>query len=228
MKHYLFLFTAVVFAEITWSFHYGDKTAFMDVENANEFIDHLIAATKMNISHNLEPYSLPDKSIGFEKKILLVTWRGEAKLYDGLLTGLSTIHRNGDCTIDVQDGNKIYVKVHLGMGILELLYHATVTFMEFGPSVTVEGKIGYLTINMDISSDPSTGGTPTIERFDMDEMKGLTVSFSGLGPLSWLMTILTSLVLKFFKGIIQKVIEWTVKRIVANKMKNLKLPIYYK
>ncbi|XP_022248958.1 mite allergen Lep d 7-like [Limulus polyphemus] len=228
MQYYLFLFAALLFAEIAWGFHYGDKTAFMDVGNANEFIDQLIEATKMGMSHDLEPYSLPDKSIGFEKKILLVTWRGEAKLYDGLLSGLTTIHRNGDCTIDVQDGNTMHVKVHLGMGVLELRYHATVTFMDFGPSVTVEGKIGYVTINMDISSDPSTGGIPTIEKFDMDEMKGLTVTFNGLGPLSWLMTILTSLVLKFFKGIIKTIIQWTVKRVVADKIKNLQFPIYYK
>ena len=41
----------------------------------------------------MDPLILPVKSFEFSKKILLVEVRGSAKVYDGYLKGLSTLHR---------------------------------------------------------------------------------------------------------------------------------------
>ena len=41
----------------------------------------------------MDPLKLPVKTFGFSKTILGVKVGGEAKVYDGFINGLSTIHR---------------------------------------------------------------------------------------------------------------------------------------
>ena len=45
------------------------------------------------MNKGLDPLILPVKAYEFSKQILLVEVRGSAKVYDGYLDGLSTIHR---------------------------------------------------------------------------------------------------------------------------------------
>merc|ERR1712235_137597 len=64
--------------------------------NANEFADSILKNLRVRIlNKGLDPLILPVKSFEFSKKVLLVEVRGSAKVYDGYLKGLSTIHRTG-------------------------------------------------------------------------------------------------------------------------------------
>merc|ERR1712198_172098 len=72
--------------------------------NANEFADSILKNLRVRIlKDGLDPLILSVKSFEFSKKVLLVEIRGSAKVYDGYLKGLSTIHRTGLASMHQND-----------------------------------------------------------------------------------------------------------------------------
>merc|ERR1712212_366206 len=114
----------------------GDITDGIDVHNgnANEYADEILKNLRVRIiNKGLDPLILPVKSFEFSKKVLLVEVRGSAKVYDGYLKGLSTIHRTGLADMTT---NATHVRVRATIGVNDLCgsYKACAKFMNLGPS----------------------------------------------------------------------------------------------
>merc|ERR1712142_1417666 len=100
--------------------------------NANEYADEILKNLRVRIvNKGLDPLILPVKSFEFSKKILLVEVRGSAKVYDGYLKGLSSLHRTGLASMST---NETHVKVRATIGVNDLVgsYKAAAKFMNFG------------------------------------------------------------------------------------------------
>ena len=53
---------------------------------------------------------------GFEKSVLGIKVHGEAKIYDGFLAGIQTIHRTGDAEMTQSpDMTQLKISAHMGM-----------------------------------------------------------------------------------------------------------------
>ncbi|CAN7942049.1 unnamed protein product [Ixodes hexagonus] len=77
---------------------------------------------------NLDPVALPDVNQTFEKKMLFMTFRGQAVLTNGSLVGLSTVHRT-DYFLFSATRRGIEVNADFGAGPLHLLYAGNVTLL---------------------------------------------------------------------------------------------------
>merc|ERR1712198_792583 len=64
--------------------------------NANAFLDQILSNARSTIEKELDPVDLPTGGASFSKRILGIPIHGEAKVTDGWLAGLSTLHRAGD------------------------------------------------------------------------------------------------------------------------------------
>merc|ERR1712212_1177483 len=105
--------------------------------NANDYADEILKNLRVRIiNKGMDPFMLPIKSFEFSKKILLVEVRGSAKVYDGYLKGLSTIHRTGLADMTT---NATHVRVRATIGVNDLYgsYKASAKFMNLGPSFGV-------------------------------------------------------------------------------------------
>merc|ERR1711931_536414 len=105
--------------------------------NANEYADQILKNLRVKIlNKGLDPLILPVKAFEFSKKILLVEIRGSAKVYDGYLKGLSTLHRTGLASMST---NATHINVRTTIGVNDLVgsYKASAKFMNFGPSFAI-------------------------------------------------------------------------------------------
>ncbi|GFR13162.1 mite allergen Lep d 7, partial [Trichonephila clavata] len=97
-------------------------TSIIPGSNANEYIDQILFNVQKYVKdHHLEPMQLPEFTSNFTKEVMYVKVSGEAKLYDGWLAGVSTIHRTDECELRTNK-TTISVSAHLGLNNLKLAY----------------------------------------------------------------------------------------------------------
>jgi hypothetical protein len=86
------------------------------IGNLNDFIDYMLNITKANITDEI---SIPDFESSFEKKLGLITIRGNFKAEGGWLKNLETIHRTADVTLKRANNT---IEVCAAMGFRELQF----------------------------------------------------------------------------------------------------------
>ncbi|CAN7939350.1 unnamed protein product [Ixodes hexagonus] len=111
-------------------------------KQANDVFDQMLDSVSR--SEQLDPYALPDQVTSFDRRVL-IRFHGEAKIYNGTLTGLSTIHRTGDSHFKV-DESSLEVRADVGLGALDVTCKAHVKFMGRGPTVDVAIQIAYVRV----------------------------------------------------------------------------------
>lgn len=154
---------------------------------------------------------------------MFVNISGEAKLHNGYITGMRTLHRPENCKVEDQN-DRMLVKADLGAGILNIHYDGTVKFMNFGPTITVLGDIAYLEVHMEFTVDTYTGRNGKLKKFYIDDMKGMEIRITGLGPLNWALNYMISGVTSLFQGFIKRMIENKIRNHIEENMPNYKFP----
>lgn len=190
-------------------------------EACNEYVDKIIQDLKEDKEYMQDPYEIAEKSVEVHKKILLVNYTGEAKLYDGHIYGLSSLHRQGDVVVDKKD--KTHLKLWLAAGVLELKCSGRLKLMGHGPQLTVEAKADLVTMKLDIVP-AGENDNPKIKNFSLEDVKGLDVKVSGLGPLKFFLNAYINIVGKIFKNAIRHFVENKMKLFLDKKMKQYEIP----
>jgi len=191
---------------------------------ANILVDDFLARIAYKLDEQFEPIVLPDAGFGFEKKILLVNVKGEAKLTDGWLAGFSTLHRNGDAKLMGSPGTRI-LKTPLGVSNLAGHYRGSITFMNIGPKFTVDINLGQLSVEM------------FLMQLDGDEKAKLAslkpthsgkidLKVEGLGVLGWILTPINKFLVNFLRKFIWGFLEERVKLWLGEQiaLENIQLP----
>ena len=62
-------------------------------------VDGILSIARPTIEKRFDPLDLPNESASFSKKVMGITFHGEAKVDEGWLTGFDTIHRYELCNI---------------------------------------------------------------------------------------------------------------------------------
>merc|ERR1719495_2716120 len=177
----------------------------------------MIAQARPSIAER-DPLKLPDATQGFEKKILGIRVHGEAKIYDGFLHGIQTIHRTGDAEM-TQSADMSKLNGHYRM-------HAK--FMNLGPSGEVSVQVSLVSVEIHVSVDLSTGKPKTtLEYFDIDYVGNIGINFDGLGPLDWIINPLGGWIINLVKDKIVDAVEGPLRKIIADKIQNVEIPIGY-
>ncbi|KAG8198360.1 hypothetical protein JTE90_021608 [Oedothorax gibbosus] len=194
-----------------------------NVIRGNNYIDSLLRDMLEERGHEYDPYILEDSRIAFSKKVVFINVSGEAKLHNGYITGMKTLHRPENCIVEDQN-DRLLVKADLGAGILNTHYDGTVKFMNFGPTITVLGDIAYLEVHMEFTVDSYTGRNGKLHEFYIEDMKGMEIRITGLGPLNWALNYMISGVTSLFKGFLKRMIENRIRDHIDENLPNYKFP----
>lgn len=149
---------------------------------------------------------------------------GEAKLHDGFIKGLSTLHRSYHCSLS-EDGGRLLVKADFGAGQLDFSYAGSVKFMNFGPTITVHGILSYIGVHIEFTVDSKSGKEGKLEKFILYDMRGMTVWITGLGPLNWAVNPIISGVKRIFERSVRNFMETKVEKHVSERIPNFQFPV---
>ncbi|XP_035227010.1 uncharacterized protein LOC118199301 [Stegodyphus dumicola] len=83
-------------------------SGFMDPSSTNVVDSILKKSAEFMGQNDLEPFRLPQYKEVYERNILFVTTRGELKLFNGTLHGLSTLSRKGDVITALANSSLVF------------------------------------------------------------------------------------------------------------------------
>merc|ERR1712200_65241 len=191
-----------------------------DTKGMNDLVDDLLSMIKPTLAEQLEPFKLPATTHGFSKDVLGISVHGEAKLYDGYLSGLSSIYRRGDVTMRKDGENDIFTG-RLGLHHLKGQYRAHARFMNLGPKVTARITVNSVSVKYGIKQFPQPDKFPELVDFQIESIDGVKVKFYGLGPLGWILGGLTTAVVRVLKGVVSFALNTVVKTVISGKLKDI-------
>jgi len=196
--------------------------------NADDFVDELLARARPLIQEKLEPVKLPEYSYEISKSVIITDVKAMAKVYDGRLSGLSTLYRGGDATLTSSvHGQIISISTLLGLSNLVGHYRGAVKFMSMGPSVTVDLTVRSVTLEVTIYQGISPDGTktkPQLTRFDIKNLGKIDFEFDGLGPLDWIINPFSNFLINQLRGVIAWIVESPLHNIIADLLPTIKMP----
>lgn len=178
---------------------------------ADNILQHL---KKKIVDDGLDPFMLPIKSFEFQKKILFVEVTGVAKIYDGWLKGLSSIHRTG-LTSHTNTDTLINVKTTIGLSELQGQIKATAKIAKFGPSFKLALGVESVGIMFEVEQPKKNGsviGKPVLKSFHVLDLGKVTAQVEGpIGILNWLINTVTNFVISWLKTIVITIVEIPLK-----------------
>ncbi|GBN81940.1 hypothetical protein AVEN_232991-1 [Araneus ventricosus] len=200
-------------------------TSIIPGSSANEYVDQILTNVQNYVKdNNLDPMVLPDYKSNFTKEIMYVTFNGEAKMYDGRLWGISTIHRTDECELNTTR-TTITVSAHLGLNDLKLYYKGHAKFMSFGPTITAGGNIKKVDFYFKIQQTNKKGEKPDLKEFEIIELSTIWIQLSGLGPLTWILKWLLTGISKLVEDFIVEKMTNTIKEYMANEFEKYSFPV---
>ncbi|GFT16517.1 uncharacterized protein NPIL_665371 [Nephila pilipes] len=200
-------------------------TSIIPGSNANEYIDQILFNVQKYVKdHNLEPMQLPEYASNFTKEVMYVKVTGEAKLYDGWLAGVSTIHRTDECELQTNK-TTISVSAHLGLNNLKLAYKGHAKFMSWGPSLIVGGSVKKVSFYFKIEQSNRKGAKPDLKQFEIVELSTIWIEMSGLGPLTWLLKWLLTGISKLVEDFIVEKLTDNVRDYMQSEFQKLSFPV---
>jgi len=192
---------------------------------ANAFVDRLVDDVEEKIRDQFDPAELPEGGFGFEKKILLVTIKGEMKFYEGWLVGLSTLHRVGTSRLTkVANGERKTVDVSSTLGIDGLVghYKAHAKFMDFGPSFEVTLSVPEVTVDIAVQQQLHIEGSrPVLTHFDILNVGKVDVKVKGsLGLLNWTVNKIVTFMANVVKNFVVRQLESPIRKLISEQLTN--------
>merc|ERR1712168_945349 len=193
--------------------------------NANEYADEILKNLRVRIvNKGLDPLILPVKSFEFSKKILLVEVRGSAKVYDGYLKGLSTLHRTGLASMST---NETHVKARATIGVNDLVgsYKASAKFMNFGPQFNILLGMESVGISFEVVQPIQKGSRPTLLSFGVVDLGRINAVVDGdLNIPDWVINKVNNFVINLVKDFVVVALEIPLKKLVQNVLDTAELP----
>lgn len=193
-----------------------DKYAFYE-DHTNDVFDQILESVRK--SEKLDPLKLPEQVSKFDKKVL-VRFHGEAKLYNGTLTGISTIHRTGNSRFNMTEYG-IDVFADVALGALDVNYKAHIKFMGKGPTVDMHVHIAYVRLLAEVAQGKES--EMALKQFKVLRLDGFKLKINGLGPLSAIFNFFTKHFTNLFKNQVKNKVEKVIRGTLIKKIKELKL-----
>ncbi|CAM1325990.1 Uncharacterised protein g9126 [Pycnogonum litorale] len=221
------LLLLIVIVDLTHGFRLNPRHEGYDrtVAKVDAFVDKVLKSLHGFIDdNNLDPLHLPDKVKSFSKKVLFVRVHGEAKLYDGYLKGLSTLHRTDECTLKYQNKNVVF-RMNLGIDDMSVSYKGHAKFMNLGPTIRMRGDIGSLSVDLEITQPMKPNANPSVTYLDITDMSHVSLKFTGLGPITFVLSLLTNAVVKLLHKVIANTIEGPIRKRLSKYLAKYKLPL---
>jgi len=193
-----------------------------DIGSANDFIDAILEVVKSQFGKKLEALPIPDQDLNFDKKILFINTRGNVKVWDGHVYGLSTLHRSGDCEI-TQDDQNFRAKVKIAIDNVKFESGAKLTYGALHPSFNLHGWIKHINIDAEVNIIGGLqDGKPELTHFNVQHLDGFSVKIDGLGVLTHLVNGIIDLYVKTSHHSIRNTISDNVRNAMKDAIGNFK------
>jgi hypothetical protein len=198
--------------------------------NLNKIVDGLLDSLRTDIiEQGKDKISIPDIDETFKKKVGFFKVTGEFKGEDGWVKNLSTVHRTAD-VVASSYGNWISVSCGFGLGHLEVgydKYHAK--FIRIGPQGKINGIIGKNSILLNATVTLADHKCAmTLNELVLNQFGGLNLKVTGLGPMNWLFSKISTWILRHFKSEIKGKIESTLREEIVEKLSHFDCSEYYR
>ncbi|XP_013784473.1 uncharacterized protein LOC106468582 [Limulus polyphemus] len=198
--------------------------SFIDPESTTIFDDALRRASKQLKNNNLDPIKLPDHKKSFQKKLLFFRLYGEVKIVNGILIGLSTLHRTGDVLITYED-NAVILEASIGFSNLTGGYDWSANIMGIGPTGFAFLSIRSISVYLRVRQELQSGKKPLIEAFKIEKIRHLWVDVKGLGSMDLVLEIIVNLVTNALKMTIADAITGPVQKAVQMELNSLPIAV---
>lgn len=188
--------------------------------NLNKIVDQLLDSLRKDIvQRGKDKIAIPDIHETFRKKVGIVKVRGEFDAAQGWVKNLSTVHRTAD-VVASSYGKWISLSCGFGLEHLELGYDEyNATFMKLGIQGKLDGTIGKNSLLMNATVTwVNHKCTITLNELSLNQLGGLNLRVTGLGPLNWLFSKISSWVFQHFKSEIKVEVEKTLREEIEKEL----------
>ncbi|XP_076337511.1 uncharacterized protein LOC143239836 [Tachypleus tridentatus] len=197
---------------------------FIDSDSTTIFDDALRRVSKQIVKNNLDPIKLPDHKKTFQKKFLFFRLFGEVKIVNGILIGLSTLHRTGDVLITYED-NAVILEASVGFSNLTGGYDWSTHFMGIGPTGYAFLSIRSISVYLRVRQELRSGSKPVIEAFRIENIRHLWIDVKGLGSMDLVLEIIVNLVSNALKMTIADAITGPIQKAVQMELNSLPIAV---
>jgi hypothetical protein len=196
--------------------------------NLNKIVDGLLDGLRTDIiEQGKDKISIPQIDEKFQKKVGFIKVKGEFIGEFGWVKNLSTVHRTAD-VIASSHGSWISVACGFGLEHLEVGYDRyEAKFMRMGPHGKISGLIGKNSILLNATvtlADHKCG--LTLNELVLNQFGGLNLKVTGLGPMNWLFSKISTWVLQHFKSKIKGEIESALREEIVKKLSHFDCMAY--
>ncbi|XP_063592834.1 uncharacterized protein LOC134769954 [Penaeus indicus] len=194
-----------------------EERRMLELGNANGYLDLVMANLgPLMEAEGLDPAPLPDANLNFGTFV--------ADLYDGQLTGLSTIHRDGTCTLDrVADWLFLYANVAVeNLGVHQ---RGRVTSGDTTVDVEVDATISSVALYFVARGDVYSLEAD-IDQFIISEFGKIDVRIDGLGSLDYVMSPLAEAVANLVRDDVSRLLETKVKQAIQDALNETPWPVF--
>ncbi|KAG1653080.1 hypothetical protein GQR58_025798 [Nymphon striatum] len=176
--------------------------------NMNSYIDQVLINARPLIKQKADPIALKNL-----KKVV--------KLYDGKVTGLSSITRTGNVILKCTSSN-INLSVNFGFGRVSAGYRwkKRVIFVKLKGRAEISFKS--LGVSASISQARTSGAHPVITDLDL-KLKGVKVHISGLSLAGHIIAAIISLISNIFRKVLANAIEGPIRKALQKQLDRIKI-----
>ncbi|CAG2117304.1 unnamed protein product [Medioppia subpectinata] len=193
---------------------------FLNTKSASVFDSVLDRAVLAINESGLEPMPLPAFTDKFNYNLMMFRLNGEIKVFNGQLSGLSSLVRTGDI-IATYSNNEVVFEARMGFTNLTGGYNWNTNLMGGGPSgnssLTLSGISCYLRLKQSLRK----GAKPTISSFRIEKIKHLWIDVNGLGSWDFILEIVMNLVSNAFKLSLANAISGPVTDAIQTELNTL-------
>jgi hypothetical protein len=207
----------------------ASNTTVCGTVNLNKIVDELLNGLRLDIvKQGKDRIRIPDIDETFSKRVAFIKVKGEFKGENGWVGSLSTIHRTADAVASSYD-KWLSVSCGFGLGHLEVGYdNYKAKFMRLGPHGKINAIIGKNSILLKATvSWANHKCTTTLNELVLDNFGDFKLKVTGLGPMNWLFSKISTWVLRRFKSEIKGRIESTLREEIEKKFDHFDCSKYF-
>jgi len=178
----------------------------------NAFVDTALAGLRGRLTEQgLDTIALPDDEDTFDVTLFGQTLNGSVRAGDGLASGLATLHRTGNVTLDVGVlHGEISLKAMLGLTGLKVSYAIQHSLGPLGKKVSAALDVPFLNVYLETNMFVYQADV-VLEVCQVQDFGMASVHLAGLGPAdSPLYTAAANAALGLLRGAVQRGVEAAV------------------
>ncbi|KDR17360.1 uncharacterized protein LOC110831786 [Zootermopsis nevadensis] len=197
--------------------------------NLNKIVDELLDGLRVDIiKQGKDRIKIPDIDETFNKRVYFIKVKGEFKGENGWVESLSTIHRTADAVASSY-GKNLSVSCGFGLEHLEVGYDRyRAKFMRLGPHGKINGIVGKNSILLKATvAWTNQNCTVALNQLVLDSFGDFKLKVTGLGPMNWLLSKISTWILQHFESEIKGRVESTLREEIEKKLDHFDCSKYF-